>query len=315
MVKTSDLVIKKSIKSKILKTIKKYDGTPMLLVGPSGCGKTTVIKGVAKLCKYEVLDIDFTEEYKHYRKSFFTKEQVILLDNLEEINGKKLKELVRFFVKDGRPLIMSCTEVSKDLNDVKKEFNIRATNYKFEIDEWIDWLSKKYNLERKIVEELVSTTGENKAVALNQLNMELTDNVKLTKKLGRNYIFANSFNKKIDRSEFYYQESLLPVFMWENYPKLYNNKIEYCANSASACAIVDTFEKQIQANQRFEFMPYVAKFTEEMIPYDYDQKIGFAPFPSYFGKMKKRTDDMLLEAQLKKKLEKIEKQKKKKSKK
>ena len=306
--KTSDLVIKKSIKSKILKTIKKYDGTPMLLVGPSGCGKSTVIKGVAKLCKYELLDIDFTEDYKHYRKSFFTKDQVILLDNLEEINGKKLKELVRFFVKDGRPLILSCTEVSKDLNDIKKEFNIRATNYNFDMEEWIDWLSKNYNLERKIVEELVSTTGENKAIALNQLNMELTgSDLKLTKKLGRNYIFANSFNKKVDRSEFYYQESLVPIFMWENYPKLYNNNIEYCANTASACAIVDTLEKQIQAKQRFEFMPYVAKLTEDMIPFNYDQKIGFAPFPSYFGKMKKKSDNLLLEAQLKKKLEKNKK--------
>ena len=83
------------------------------------------------------------------------------------------------------------------------------------------------------------------------------------------------------------------------------SKLFQTASKAKEIYGIDIFEKQIQAKQQFQFMPYVAKFTEEMIPYDYDQKIGFAPFPSYFGKIKKKSDDLLLEAQLKKKLEKM----------
>ncbi len=303
--KSSDLIIEKRIKSKILKVIKKYDGKPMLLVGPSGCGKTTIVNYVANLCKFKVLNIDPNEKYNHYRKTLFNKNQIILLDNLEELSGKKLKEFVNFFIKDGRPLILVCSEINKDLNDIKKKNDIRATNYAFKLEEWSEWLSKKYNLEKKIVDNLISTTQYNKAIALNQLNLNLTDgDLKLTKKLNYNQMFSDAFNKKVDRSEFYYQNNMLPIFMWENYPKMRDNKIEFCNNSAAACGIVDVFEHQISAKQRFEFMPYVAKFTEEMIPWDYDEKIGFARFPSYYGKIKKKSDDLSLEAQLIKKLKK-----------
>jgi hypothetical protein len=94
------------------------------------------------------------------------------------------------------------------------------------------------------------------------------------------------------------------MFVFDNYPKLRDNDINKCANSASALAITDVMETYYKKRQYYEMMPYVNTFTTEMATYDYNQKINYVKFPEYYSKMKKKSDDMTLMGMLTKKLKK-----------
>lgn len=279
-----ELIIDNRIKNKVSNTIKKYK-SPLFLVGPHGIGKTTIILTIANKLKYQVIKINPDNDYKKNKKSIFVKKQIILLDNLEEIKGKKLTEMVNYFIKDGRILMMVTAEVHQDLTRLKKKHNIRATNYSFDNQKWIEYLKKKY--QNKKIEDLVHYTKRNKGLALNQLNFGIDEiGEKINKNLTIWEIFENTFNKDIDRYNFYYQENILPLFIWENYPRLKDNSLEYCVNSASACAITDMMEHIYKSRQRYELMPYVSIMALEMCTYNYNERIFRPRFPEYFSKTK-----------------------------
>jgi ABC-type dipeptide/oligopeptide/nickel transport system ATPase component len=293
----NDLIFEKRFINKITNSIKKYK-KPVLLVGPSGIGKTYLITSIAKYLKYKITNINYDSNYKENKKSFFIKKEIILLDNLEEIKGQKLKDLVDYFVKDGRPLFMCTSDIHKDLQQIKTKLKIRATNLiEFDLTDWVNYLQKKYNIERKLIKKLVRQTRFNKAIALNQLNIQLMDlnDFQLTKNLSMWEVYENAFNKNTVRSDYYFRETMLPTFVWENYPKLKDNSLEYCNNSASACAITDIMETYYKKKQYYEFMPYVNIFTTEMSTFNYNEKLNYVRFPSYFSKMKKKSDDLILE--------------------
>lgn len=290
-----ELIVDKKIIRKISSTIKKYhkNPKPILLVGPTGVGKTTVVLSVAKSLNYKVTNIDPDSEYTKNKKNFFIKKELILLDNLDEITGKEVINLVNYFVKDGRPLIMCTSEVHKNLQSIKSKLKIRATNFNFDLTEWINYLTEKYEIDRKKIKHLVRQTQPNKGIAINQLELSSTDlnGYKLTHNMSMWEVFENVFNKEADRSDYYFRENMLPIFVFENYPKLKNNKLEYCANTASACAIIDVIESYYKRKQYHEFMPYVNILTTEMATFNYNQKLDYVKFPSYYGKMKKKVKD------------------------
>ena len=293
-----ELVVDKSLIKKVSTTIKKYN-KPVLLVGGHGCGKTTLILSVAKSLKYKVINIDPDSDFKNNKRNLFFKKQIVLIDNLEEIKGEKLKSLINHFIKGDRPLFLVTSEVHKDLQAIKKKLKIRANNYRFDITKWLDYLVNKYKIKRKNVKQLVRQTGYNKGIAVNQLKLELTDlnNFKMSKKMTLWEVYENAFNKDYDRSDFYFRETSLPLFVFENYPKMKKNNIEYCNNSAAACGIIDLIETHMRHTQNYSFMPYVNIFTTEMATFDYNEIIKFPRFPKMKNKVR---DNLLLETKLKK---------------
>lgn len=314
VISIKELIVDKKIIKKVSSTIKNYNKkpTPLLLVGQSGIGKTTLILSIAKSLNYKVTNIDPESNFTKNVKSFFIQKEIILLDNLDEIKGKNLTELINHFKNDGRPLIMCTSEVHQDLQKIKQKLSIRATNYKFDLTEWVEYLTQKYNMERSNIKHLVKQTKFNKGIAINQLILYSTDlnGCKINKKLNMFEVFENAFNKDVDRSDYYFRETLLPLFVFENYPKLKNNSIEYCTNSSSACAITDVMETFMNHKQYYEFMPYVNIFTTEMATFDYNEKINYPRFPEYFSKMKKKIkdeDSLLLEIKLKNSLKIVKK--------
>ena len=306
-----DIIVEKRVYNKVSSTIhpkksksKSKPTAPLLLIGPSGCGKTTLILSLAKHLKYNIQNIDPESDYENNKKSFFVKNDIILLDNLDEIKGKLLSEIVGYFVKDSRPLILVSNSITDSLSKIKKKFNLRATNYGFDLKEWVLFLEKKYKIEHKKVKHLVRRCDYNKGIAINNIRINITDlnTVDLSKNISKWEIYENAFNKDVDRRSYYFQENTLPLFVFDNYPKLKDNSIEYCANSASACAITDVMETFYKKRQYYEFAPYASIFTTEMATFNYNEKIKFPRFPEYYGKTRKvikDKDSMLLEKQIK----------------
>lgn len=290
----NELIVDKKIINKVSSTFKKYK-KPLFLVGPTGIGKTTLVLSIANSLNYKITNIDPDSNFTKNKKSYFIKKEVILLDNLDEIKGKKITEIVDYFVKDGRPLIIITSDVHKDLQKIKQKLSLRATNFNaFDLPTWLEYLIKKYpKFDRKQLKKLVKQTRFNKGIILNQLNLGLCDlnGYKLTNNISMFETFENVFNKEVDRSSYYFNETMLPTFVFENYPKLKNNSIEFCNNSASACAITDVMENYYKKRQYYEFMPYVNIFTTEMATFNYNEKIKYARFPAHYGKMKKKVKD------------------------
>lgn len=284
-----ELIVDKRIINKISSSIKKYK-SPVLIVGKSGMGKTTSFLSIAKKLKYNVVNIDPDSDFKNNKKSMFIKKQLILIDNLEEIKGKKLTEIITHFIKDGRPLFLITSEVHKDLAALKKKFKIRATNFTFSQSDWLDYLVKKYpKYDRKRIKKLVKIYEYNKAMTLNQLNIELLgdgSSLDWNKTLTDFEIRENIFNKKFYRKNLFFQDPFLHLSILDNYPKLKKNNIEYCANTSSALCIIDVMETELKHTQNYGLMPYLDIFVTEMATWDYDEKLGFAGFPQYYSKTK-----------------------------
>ena len=290
----NELIVDQKIISKVSSTIEKYK-KPLFLVGPTGIGKTTLVLSLAESLNYKITSIDPDSDFTKNKKSFFVKKEIILLDNLDEVKGKKISEIVDYFVKDGRPLIIITSDVHKDLQKIKQKLKLRATNYNaFDFPSWLKYLEKKYpKFERKQLKHLVKQTRFNKGILINQLNIGLCslNGYNLTKNMSMFVVFENVFNKDADRSDYYFRETMLPTFVFENYPKLKNNSIEFCSNTSSACAITDVMENYYKKKQYYEFMPYVNTFTTEMATFNYNEKISYPRFPSYYSKTKKKIKD------------------------
>lgn len=287
----NELIINKNIINKIKTTIKKYK-KPLLLVGPSSIGKTTAILSVANSLKYKITNIDPYSNYKLNKKNIFIKNEIILLDNLDEITSIKIIELVDYFVKDGRPLIMCTSNVHKNLQNIKKKLNIRATNYLgFELTEWVNYLTNKYKeISRKNIKNLVKQTKFNKGIALNLIKLKLTDlnGYQMTNNMTMWEVFENAFNKSANRSDYYFRENMFPVYIFDNYPRLKKNSIYFCENTSNECCNTDIIETFYKKKQYYEFMPYVNMFTTKISTFNYNEKINFVRFPEYYGKIKKK---------------------------
>ena len=297
-----DLVIDKRIFNKISSTIKKYK-SPMLLVGKSGMGKTLAINTIAKSLKYKVVNIDPDSNYKNNNKNMFIKRQVVLLDNLEEIKGKKLSELINHFIKDTRPFILVTSDVHRDLKNIKRKHNIRATNYTFSQSEWLDYLLNIYHkIPRSKIKKLIKYFRHNKAMVINQLSMELLEtDIDVTKKLTEFEIRENIFNKEFNKKGLYFQDPFLSLSVFDNYVKLKKNNIQMCSNTSSALCIFDVMETKLKTKQDYSLSPYLDIIITQMATWDYNEILGFVGFPQYFIKMKIKPPEkreLLLETKL-----------------
>lgn len=307
-----ELIVDKRVINKISSSIKKYK-SPVLLVGKSGIGKTTLILSVAKYLKYKIVNINPDSNYKNNTKNLFIKKQIVLIDNLEEIKGKKLTEIITHFIKDSRPLFLITSEVHKDLANIKRKFKIRATNYTFSQSEWLEYLVKKYTKQnRKYIKKLVKNFEYNKAMTVNQLNIELNSNIEFKKTLTDFEIRENIFNKNFNRNNLFFRDPFLYLSIFDNYPKLKKNNIEYCNNTLSALCIIDVMETELKHTQNYSLKPYIDIFVTDMATWDYNEKLGFAGFPQYFTKTKLKPlgkRNLLLENQLmsNKKIKKLKK--------
>lgn len=296
VINIKDLIVDKRIITTVKTTITK-NKKPLLLVGKCSIGKTTLVLSIAKSLNYKILNIDPSSDFKNNKPNIFFKKQIILLDNLEEIKGQILSDLINHFIKDSRPLIMITSEVHKDLNNIKKRLKICATNYSFKQSEWYEYLVKKYdNIDKKRIKKLVKNLEYNKGKVVNQLNLNLLlDKEDISKTLTDFEIRENIFNKNFDRKGLYFQDNLLPLSIFDNYPKLKKNNINFCANTSSALVIIDEFETKLNRTQNYSLKPYIDIFTTEMATWDYNETLGFTGFPQYFGKMKKKDNSLLLE--------------------
>ena len=309
-----DLVVAKSLIKKVQTTIKKYT-KPLLIVGPSGVGKTSLILSVANQLKYSVCNVDYDSDFTKNKPNIFVKKQIVLLDNIEEIKGKLLKNVFNHFMNDTRRIIICCSEVTKDFQQIKSKLKLRATNFKFDLTEWVEYLTKKYKIERKNIKKLVKQTQFNKGIAINHLNLEFayrqteeSDSIvdlkgeKITQKLTMFNLYENVFRKDIDKRGYYFQENTLPMSIFDNYPKLKKNNIEFCTNTSSALSIIDEYETNLKEKQDYSLMPYLDVFVTDLATFDYNQKLEYATFPSYYGKMKRKDNSLTLEAEILKKL-------------
>ena len=292
----NELIVDKRLINKV-KNIFKNKKT-LLLIGPTGIGKTCLINSIAESLNFKLTNIDPENDFKRNKKNFFIKNEAILIDNIEEIKGKLLIQIIEHFINDTRPLILISSEIHTDLLKIKTKYKIRATNYLgFSLPDWLEYLSKKYNLDKKILKKMLKITKYNRGIALNQIKFGFIkiNEKDITKNISVYEGQENIFNKNIDRTGYYFNDNNLPIFIYENFPKLKNNNIEYCSNTLSALTQIDELETFYKKRQYYEFMPYVDIMTTQMATYNYNKKFEYTKFPEYYGKIKQKKNNLLLE--------------------
>lgn len=291
----NELIVDEIIINKFKKNIKNKSN--LLIYGPTGIGKTTCIKTLCHQYKRKIIYVDIElESFQKYKPTIFSlsNKEVILLDNLEELTDNNIKKIIDFFIKDPRPVIMITTELTFNL----KKYNIPSIYFTFNPRDWVNFLEKKYSKPRKFIKQIVRITTENRGTCINQLNLNLQID-KIDKKPTQNDIYQNVFSKKVNKENYYFEEPTLHVFVWENYLNLKPNNLEWCNNTASACAITDVLETYYKEKQNYSLVPYINIFSTQMATFNYDTTIKRAYFPNYYGKIKKKLNNLKLENLLK----------------
>ena len=188
-------------KQKLSYLMKQKTKRVALLYGPSGSGKTSLAYALAKDLHFEIIELnasDFRSKQKMHevlgnalkQHSLFSKGKLILVDELEGIDGNKdrggLQELMRLIKESAWPMILVANSISgKKLRPLKK-LTLPIELKKFEsfgISELLKKICKKENL---IVADdamnalAIKANGDARA-AINDLQVLASSNSKITK--------------------------------------------------------------------------------------------------------------------------------------
>jgi len=268
-----------------------------LLCGPSGCGKTSLACALARDLHFELIELnasDFRNKQKIHdilgsalkQRSLFTKGKLILVDELEGIDGNKdrggLQELMRLIKEAAWPMILVANNAStKKLRPLKKlalmvELS-RLDN--FAISVLLKKICQKENLTiaDDAVEALAVKAKGDMRAAINDLQVLASSNSKITKQdvaclqaREREETMQDAlhriFKTKSALNAFdYVGTDMDEIFLWidENLPHEYRG--QELAAAYEILSKADVLRGRIRRQQHWRFLSHIMELLTEGI--------------------------------------------------
>lgn len=284
---------------------------PILMTGPPGIGKTTLAHLIAKRCRYEVIEVNASEDRSATAvKKLFLSARTVTIDSkrimiFDEVDGMSSGDrggiaaiaaalpactfpAVCIANEKGnpqkmRPLTAVCTVL-------KMARPVKSTIAKAIYAKLVEPL--KLPIKLKALEDLVEQSGNDIRSVINSLQFysnpagEKDTILRLDAFSAAGKLF-NSSATLAARSELVFVDyGMVPLMVGEAYPAASKSSIERCAAAADAYTFYDLLDTKVYRGQHWELMPHavqavVATATEAG---------GAAPwnlFPTWLGKQSK----------------------------
>lgn len=291
----NELVGQEQAKQKMLFFLRQKAKRVALLYGPSGCGKTSLAYTLASDLKLELIELNasnFRSKQKVHeiignalkQHSLFTKGKLILVDELEGIDGNKdrggLQELIRLIKEAAWPMILVANSISgKKLKPLKQlALVVELKEFEdFALSVLLKNICKKEGLSiaDDALNAIVAKVHGDARAAINDLQVLASLNEKITKKdvaclqsrekeeaisdaLHRIFKTKNALNA-FD----YVNMDVDEVLLWldENLPYEYHG--EELARAYEILSKADVLKGRIRKQQHWRFLSHIMELITE----------------------------------------------------
>ena len=286
----------------------------MLIFGPSGSGKTCLSHVVAKKYKYNVLELNSSDErngkvMKKFKllvetSSPFIK-NLLLIDDVEISTGSDqgfIKYISDLLKVTQIPIILTCCDkYERKIKTIKKYCSSIELFHpkKKEVFNYLSSLLKKEGLEvdEDLINNLIKSSRCDIRYCLINLQFysipvpkekkEGKEKINNKKKIAYN-IFDGSillFNNKVDsdmKKDIIYSDKFMYGHWIEHNYITTSNNLEQVVNRSDRMSDVDLFEYNIRSNQNFNLIPYQVNLLENVTRNSKRRRIEF---PQTLGKM------------------------------
>jgi replication factor C subunit 1 len=285
---------------------------PILMTGPPGIGKTTLAHLIAKRCKYDVIEVNASEErsanaikklFQTATTSNIAHQRLMILDEVDGMSvGDRggIAEIARAMDTITFPLICIANEkgnpqkmrpLTAKCTVMKMARPVKSTIAKALFTKLVEPLNLPIKLSD--LEALVEQSGNDIRSVINTLQFyssakaEKDDILRLDAFSASGKLF-NSSASLANRSELVFVDyGMVPLMIGEAYPAASKSNILNCSKAADAYTLYDLLDRKIYREQHWELMPHAvnAVVTTATLAG------GPAPwnlFPSWLGKQSKR---------------------------
>ena len=286
----------------------------MLIFGPSGSGKTCLSHVVAKKYKYNVLELNSSDErngkvMKKFKllvetSSPFIK-NLLLIDDVEISTGSDqgfIKYISDLLKVTQIPIILTCCDkYERKIKTIKKYCSLIELSHpkKKEVFNFLSSLLKKEGLEvdEDLINNLIKSSRCDIRYCLINLQFysipvpkekkEGKEKINNKKKIaynifdGSNLLFNNKVDSDMKKDIIYSDKFMYGHWIEHNYITTSNN-LEQVVNRSDRMSDVDLFEHNIRSNQNFNLIPYQVNLLENVTRNSKRRRIEF---PQTLGKM------------------------------
>ncbi len=286
----------------------------MLIFGPSGSGKTCLSHVVSKKYKYNVLELNSSDErngkvMKKFKllvetSSPFIK-NLLLIDDVEISTGSDqgfIKYISDLLKVTQIPIILTCCDkYERKIKTIKKYCSSIELFHpkKKEVFNYLSSLLKKEGLEvdEDLINNLIKSSRCDIRYCLINLQFysipvpkekkEGKEKINNKKKIaynifdGSNLLFNNKVDSDMKKDIIYSDKFMYGHWIEHNYITTSNN-LEQVVNRSDRMSDVDLFEHNIRSNQNFNLIPYQVNLLENVTRNSKRRRIEF---PQTLGKM------------------------------
>lgn len=286
----------------------------MLIFGPSGSGKTCLSHVVSKKYKYNVLELNSSDErngkvMKKFKllvetSSPFIK-NLLLIDDVEISTGSDqgfIKYISDLLKVTQIPIILTCCDkYERKIKTIKKYCSSIELFHpkKKEVFNYLSSLLKKEELEvdEDLINNLIKSSRCDIRYCLINLQFysipvpkekkEGKEKINNKKKIaynifdGSNLLFNNKVDSDMKKDIIYSDKFMYGHWIEHNYITTSNN-LEQVVNRSDRMSDVDLFEHNIRSNQNFNLIPYQVNLLENVTRNSKRRRIEF---PQTLGKM------------------------------
>ena len=284
---------------------------PILMTGPPGIGKTTLAHLIAKRCKYDVIEVNASEErsanaikklFQTATTSNIAHQRLMILDEVDGMSvGDRggIAEIARAMDTITFPLICIANEkgnpqkmrpLTAKCTVMKMARPVKSTIAKALFTKLVEPL--KLSIKLPDLEALVEQSGNDIRSVMNTLQFYSSakaekDTILRLDAFSASGKLFNSSASLADRSELVFVDyGMVPLMVGEAYPAASKSNILNCSKAADAYTFYDLLDTKIYRHQQWDLMPHAVNAVVATATL----AGGPAPwnlFPSWLGKQSK----------------------------